>query len=141
MIAVIFEVWPNPEHRETYLKTAASLRPISLDFAQETLRDLFSVQDRSVSVSSIQKAVAEYSRVSLSDLLSAKRTRSIARARQLAMALTKELTTHSLKEIGESFGGRDHTTVLHACRLVDELKKTEGQSFDDWQTMLRKLVG
>jgi chromosomal replication initiator protein len=114
---------------------------ISLDFAQETLRDLFSVQDRSVSLSSIQKAVAEYSRVSLSDLLSAKRTRSIARARQMAMALTKELTTHSLKEIGESFGGRDHTTVLHACRLVEELKKTEGQFFDDWQTMMRKLVG
>jgi chromosomal replication initiator protein len=114
---------------------------ITLDFAQETLRDLFSVQDRSVSVSSIQKATAEYARVSLSDMLSAKRTRSIARARQLAMALTKELTTMSLKEIGEAFGGRDHTTVLHACRLMEELKKTEGQSFDDWQTMLRKLVG
>ena len=114
---------------------------ITLDFASETLRDLFSVQDRSVSVSSIQKSVAEYTRISLSDLLSAKRTRSIARARQLAMALTKELTNLSLKEIGEAFGGRDHTTVLHACRLVEELKKTEGQNFDDWQTMLRRLVG
>ena len=114
---------------------------ISLDFAMETLRDLFSVQDRSVSLSSIQKSVAECYRVSLSDLLSPKRTRSIARARQFAMALTKELTTHSLKEIGESFGGRDHTTVLHACRLVEELKKTDGQVFEDWQSMLRKLVG
>lgn len=114
---------------------------ITMDFASETLRDLFSVQDRSVSVSSIQKSVAEYTRISLSDLLSAKRTRSIARARQLAMALTKELTNLSLKEIGEAFGGRDHTTVLHACRLVEELKKTEGQNFDDWQTMLRRLVG
>ncbi len=114
---------------------------ITLDFASETLRDLFSVQDRSVSVSSIQKSVAEYTRISLSDLLSVKRTRSIARARQLAMALTKELTNLSLKEIGEAFGGRDHTTVLHACRLVEELKKTEGQNFDDWQTMLRRLVG
>jgi chromosomal replication initiator protein len=114
---------------------------ISEDFTQETLRDLFRVQDRSVSVGSIQKAVAEYSRVSLSDLLSAKRTRSIARARQLAMALTKELTTLSLKEIGLAFGGRDHTTVMHACKLIDELKRTEGAIFEDWQTMQRKLVG
>jgi chromosomal replication initiator protein len=114
---------------------------ITMEFAQETLRDLFAVQDRSVSVSSIQKAVAEYARVSLSDLLSSKRTRSIARARQLAMALTKELTQLSLKEIGDAFGGRDHTTVLHACRLMVDLKKTEGQAVDDWQNMLRKLVG
>jgi chromosomal replication initiator protein len=116
-------------------------RSVTMEFAQETLRDLFAVQDRSVSVSSIQKAVAEYARVSLSDLLSAKRTRSIARARQLAMALTKELTQLSLKEIGEAYGGRDHTTVLHACRLMVDLKKTEGQAVDDWQNMMRKLVG
>ncbi len=114
---------------------------ISADFAQETLRDLFSVQDRSVSAGSIQKAVADYTRVSLSDLLSTKRTRSIARARQLAMALTKELTTLSLKEIGQAFGGRDHTTVMHACKLMEELKRTDGSVFEDWQTMLRKLVG
>jgi chromosomal replication initiator protein len=114
---------------------------ITLEFAQETLRDLFSVQDRSVSVGGIQKSVAEYSRVSLSDLLSDKRTRSIARARQLAMALTKELTTLSLKEIGNAFGRRDHTTVMHACKLVEGLKKTDGQTFDDWQNLMRKLVG
>jgi chromosomal replication initiator protein len=113
---------------------------LSLEFAQETLRDLFSVQDRSISLGSIQKTCADYFRVSLSDLLSAKRARAIARARQMAMALCKELTTHSLKDIGVAFGGRDHTTVIHACRLIDELKRTEGQSFDDWQSLMRKLV-
>lgn len=114
---------------------------ITLEFAQETLRDLFSVQDRSVSVGGIQKSVAEFSRVTLADLLSDKRTRSIARARQVAMALTKELTTLSLKEIGHAFGGRDHTTVMHACRLIEGLRKTDGQMFDDWQSLMRKLVG
>ena len=113
---------------------------LSYDFAQETLRDLFSVQDRSISLGSIQKVCADYFRISLSDLLSVKRARAIARARQMAMALCKELTTHSLKDIGVAFGGRDHTTVIHACRLIEELKRTEGQSFDDWQTLMRKLV-
>ena len=116
-------------------------REVSLEFAQETLRDLFAVQDRSVSVGSIQKTVAEYYRLSLSDLLSQKRTRSIARARQVAMAVCKELTTLSLKEIGLAFGGRDHTTVLHACKLIEELKRTDGTIHDDWQSLLRKLVG
>src|SRR5690606_24907657 len=98
-------------------------RPISLDFAKEALKDLLALQDRLVSVENIQKTVADYFKLRLADLLSKRRSRSIARPRQLAMALAKELTNHSLPEIGDAFGGRDHTTVLHACRRIAALKE------------------
>ena len=92
------------------------VRPITLEFAQGALRDVLALQDKLVTVENIQKTVAEYFKIRVADLLSKRRSRSIARPRQIAMALAKELTTHSLPEIGDGFGGRDHTTVLHACR-------------------------
>ena len=93
-------------------------QPITLDFAKTALRDLLAVQDRLVSIENIQKTVAEYFKLRVADLLSKRRSRSVARPRQLAMALAKELTNHSLPEIGDAFGGRDHTTVLHGCRRI-----------------------
>src|SRR5690606_20499608 len=93
-------------------------QPITLDFAREALRDLLALQDRLVTIDNIQKTVAEYFKIRISDLQSKSRSRSVTRPRQMAMALAKELTSHSLPEIGEGFGGRDHTTVLHACRKV-----------------------
>ncbi len=115
-------------------------KTISLDFAHETLRDLLSVQERLVTISNIQKTVAEYYKIRVGDLLSKTRTRSIARPRQLAMALSKELTDHSLPEIGDGFGGRDHTTVLHACRKMDELVKTDSRIREDYDKILHKLT-
>jgi chromosomal replication initiator protein len=97
-------------------------RPITLEFAKEALRDLLALQEKLVTVENIQKTVAEYYKIRIADLLSKRRSRSIARPRQVAMALAKELTNHSLPEIGDAFGGRDHTTVLHACRRVKELR-------------------
>ena len=91
-------------------------QPITLEFAKDALRDVLALQDKLVTVENIQKTVAEYFKIRVADLLSKRRSRSIARPRQIAMALAKELTTHSLPEIGDAFGGRDHTTVLHACR-------------------------
>jgi chromosomal replication initiator protein len=116
-------------------------RHIGVEFAQETLRDLLTVQERAVSLPNIQKIVADYYQLRVADLLSKKRTRSLARPRQLAMALAKELTEHSLPEIGDSFGGRDHTTVLHACRVVRELVATDGRTREDWDKLLRALTG
>ncbi len=98
-------------------------RPITLEFAKEALRDLLALQEKLVTVENIQKTVAEYYKIRIADLLSKRRSRSIARPRQVAMALAKELTNHSLPEIGDAFGGRDHTTVLHACRRVKELRE------------------
>ena len=95
---------------------------ITVDQVKRTLRDLFAIQGRQVSIENIQKVVAEYFNIKISDLLSKRRNRSIARPRQVAMALAKELTSHSLPEVGDAFGGRDHTTVLHACRKIDSLK-------------------
>ena len=95
-------------------------RPITLDFAKEALKDLLALQDELVTIENIQKTVAEYYKIRVGDLLSKRRSRSIARPRQVAMALAKELTTHSLPEIGDAFGGRDHTTVLHACKRDQE---------------------
>lgn len=112
---------------------------IDVDFLMEALRDQFSVADRQISVVNIQKACAEFYRLQLSELLSKKRTRPVARGRQIAMALCKELTTLSLKDIGNVFGGRDHTTVLHACRLVDEWRRTDGSFLEEWETLRRKL--
>ena len=97
-------------------------RAITMDFAKEALRDLLALQDRLVTIENIQKTVAEYYKIRVADLLSKRRSRSIARPRQVAMALAKELTSHSLPEIGDAFGGRDHTTVLHACRVIKELR-------------------
>jgi chromosomal replication initiator protein len=112
---------------------------ITLEFAKEALRDLLSLQDRLVSIENIQKTVAEYYKIRVHDLLSARRTRSITRPRQIAMSLAKELTNHSLPEIGDAFGGRDHTTVLHACRKVKELRETEIRIREDYLSLLRML--
>jgi chromosomal replication initiator protein len=114
---------------------------LSIDFVRESLRDLLAIQSRLVTVENIQKAVAEYYKLRLSDLLSPKRTRSLARPRQIAMALAKELTRHSLPEIGEAFGGRDHTTVLHACKRVKELREAEQSVQEDYSNLLRTLAG
>ena len=116
-------------------------RPIDLEFAKEALRDLLALQERLVSIENIQKTTADYYKIRVSDLLSKKRTRSIARPRQVAMALAKELTNHSLPEIGDAFGGRDHTTVLHACRRIESLRETEKRIDDDYLNLLRTLTG
>jgi chromosomal replication initiator protein len=116
-------------------------RPISVDFAKEALRDLLALQDRLVSIENIQKTVADYFKLRLAELLSKRRSRSIARPRQLAMALAKELTNHSLPEIGDAFGGRDHTTVLHACRRIAALRETEKRVDEDYLNLLRTLTG
>ncbi len=112
---------------------------ITVEFAREALKDLLTLQAKLVSVDNIQRTVAEYYKVKVSDLLSKRRNRSIARPRQLAMALAKELTSHSLPEVGDAFGGRDHTTVLHACRKIQELLKTSLDIQEDWKNLLRIL--
>ncbi len=114
-------------------------RPITLDFAKEALRDLLALQDKLVTIENIQKTVAEYYKIRVADLLSKRRNRSIARPRQLAMALCKELTNHSLPEIGDAFGGRDHTTVLHACRKIKELRDENSRINEDYANLLRTL--
>jgi len=114
-------------------------QPLSIEMAQEALKDLLALHQKLVTLDSIQKTVAEYYKLRVSDLLSKKRTRSIARPRQVAMALAKELTNHSLPEIGDAFGGRDHTTVLHACRKVVELKETDTRIAEDYRNLLRTL--
>ena len=116
-------------------------RPISLEFAKEALRDLLAMQDRLVSIENIQKTVAEYFKIRVADLLSKRRSRSVARPRQIAMALAKELTNHSLPEIGDAFGGRDHTTVLHGCRRIAALRETEKRVGEDYLNLLRTLTG
>jgi len=115
-------------------------RAINEAFAQEVLRDLLLVHDRLITIENIQKEVAEYYKLRVSDLLSQRRTRTIARPRQVAMALSKELTEHSLPEIGEAFGGRDHTTVLHACRKIDQLCETDGRLREDRAKLVRLLT-
>ncbi len=116
-------------------------KPITLEFAKEALRDLLALQEKLVTVENIQKTVAEYYKIRIADLLSKRRSRSIARPRQVAMALAKELTNHSLPEIGDAFGGRDHTTVLHACRRVKELRESERRIGEDYMNLLRTLAG
>lgn len=115
-------------------------RPITADFAQETLRDLLRAQQQAISIPNIQKAVADYYQLRMADLLSKRRTRSLARPRQMGMALAKELTEHSLPEIGDAFGGRDHTTVLHGCRVIRELLQVDGKLREDWDKLVRKLT-
>jgi len=114
-------------------------RPITVDFAKDALRDLLAIQDKMITIENIQKTVAEYFKIRVADLLSKRRNRSITRPRQMAMALCKELTNHSLPEIGDAFGGRDHTTVLHACRKVEELKEADQRINEDFSNLLRTL--
>jgi chromosomal replication initiator protein len=114
-------------------------RPITMDFAKEALRDMIAAQDKLVTIDNIQKTVGEYYKIRTSDLLSGKRSRTIARPRQIAMTLAKELTNHSLPEIGEAFGGRDHTTVLYATRKIAELKETDQRVAEDYNNLLRTL--
>ena len=113
---------------------------ITLEFAKQALRDLLALQDRLITMDNIQKTVAEYYKIRVADLLSKRRTRSIARPRQVAMALSKELTNHSLPEIGDAFGGRDHTTVIHACRKVAELKASDARIQEDYANLERILT-
>lgn len=115
-------------------------QPITIDFAKVALRDLLAAQAKQVTIENIQKTVAEYYKIRVADLLAKRRTRSIARPRQVAMALAKELTNHSLPEIGDAFGGRDHTTVLHACKKVAELKEIEPRIAEDHANLLRILT-
>src|SRR5690625_330252 len=115
-------------------------REIDVELIKESLKDLLALQERLISLENIQRTTAEYYKIKLSDMMSRRRSRSVARPRQVAMALAKELTNHSLPEIGESFGGRDHTTVLHACRRIEELRETDRDIREDYQNLLRLLT-
>ena len=116
-------------------------KPITLEFAKDALKDLLALQDKLVTIENIQKTVAEYFKIRIADLLSKSRRRSVTRPRQIAMSLTKELTTHSLPEIGDAFGGRDHTTVMHACRKIADLRESENRIAEDYQNLFRTLTG
>ncbi|MBY4676578.1 chromosomal replication initiator protein DnaA [Marinobacterium arenosum] len=113
---------------------------ITTPFIKESLKDLLALQDKQVSIDNIQRVVADYFKIKVSDLLSKRRSRSVARPRQVAMSLAKELTNHSLPEIGDAFGGRDHTTVLHACRKIKELRESDTDIREDYQNLLRHLT-
>ncbi|VAX77152.1 Chromosomal replication initiator protein DnaA [Serratia symbiotica] len=115
-------------------------RAITIDFVREALRDLLALQEKLVTIDNIQKTVAEYYKIKVSDLLSKRRSRSVARPRQIAMALSKALTNHSLPEIGYAFGGRDHTTVLHACRKIEQLRQECHEIKEDFSTLIRILA-
>jgi chromosomal replication initiator protein len=115
-------------------------RPVTLELAREALKDLLAAQERLVTIENIQKTVAEYFKIRVADLLSKRRSRSIARPRQVAMALARELTNHSLPEIGDAFGGRDHTTVMHACDRVKDLREIERRAGEDYLNLLRILT-
>ena len=115
-------------------------RPISVDLIKDSLKDLLAIQARQVSVENIQKTTAEYYNIKMSDILSKRRSRSVARPRQMAMFLAKELTNYSLPEIGESFGGRDHTTVIHACKKITELRAFNLDIEEDYRKLLRVLT-
>lgn len=114
-------------------------KPITVDFVRDALKDLLALQDKLVTIDNIQKTVAEFFKVRVSDLLSKRRSRSVTRPRQIAMALSKELTNHSLPEIGDAFGGRDHTTVLHACKLITGLKNSDNDINEAYSKLLRLL--
>jgi chromosomal replication initiator protein len=115
-------------------------RDIDVPLVTEALKDLLALQDKQVSIDNIQKVVADYYKIKVSDLLSKRRSRSVARPRQVAMALSKELTNHSLPEIGEAFGGRDHTTVLHATRKIKELQQINSDIQADVKNLTRTLT-
>lgn len=116
-------------------------RAATPEFAQQALRDLLTVQERALSLPNIQTKVADYYQIRVQELNSKKRTRSLVRPRQMAMALAKELTSHSLPEIGDAFGGRDHTTVIHACRTIHDLRAKDGRMAEDWDRLVRLLSG
>lgn len=115
-------------------------KPIDINLVKESLKDLLALQDRQVSLDNIQRTVAEYYKIKVADMMSRRRSRSVARPRQVAMALAKELTNHSLPEIGDSFGGRDHTTVLHGCRKIKELRESNSDIREDYKNLLRSLT-
>ena len=115
-------------------------KPIDVELVKDSLKDLLALQDKQVSLDNIQRTVAEYYKIKVADLMSRRRSRSVARPRQVAMALAKELTNHSLPEIGDSFGGRDHTTVLHGCRKIKELRETNSDISEDYKNLLRSLT-
>ncbi len=115
--------------------------PIAIDSTREALKDLLAVQTRQVSVDNIQKTVADYYKIKVGEMFSKKRSRTVARPRQMAMALAKELTSLSLPDIGEAFGGRDHTTVLHACRKINELRKEDPEISRDFDALIQTLRG
>ena len=114
-------------------------RPIDIDLIRESLKDLLALQDKLITIDNIQRVVADYYQLKMSDLLSRRRSRSVARPRQVAMSIAKELTNHSLPEIGDAFGGRDHTTVLHACRKVKELGGADREVQRDLKNLYRTL--
>ncbi|MBO1256791.1 chromosomal replication initiator protein DnaA [Alteromonas sp. 5E99-2] len=114
-------------------------QPITIDFVREALRDLLALQEKLVTVGNIQKTVADYYQIKVADIMSKRRTRSVARPRQMAMALSKELTNHSLPELGNQFGGRDHTTVLHACRKIEQLREESHDIKEDYKNLIRTL--
>lgn len=115
-------------------------QPITADLARDALRDVLAMQARLISIDNIQRTVAEYYKIKMAELLSPRRNRSVARPRQMAMALSKQLTSHSLPEIGEAFGGRDHTTVLHGCRKIVELRNSNTDVEEDWRNLYRLLT-
>jgi len=115
-------------------------RPFDIELIKDSLKDLLALQDKQVSLDNIKRKAAEYYKIKVADLMSKRRNRSVARPRQVAMALAKELTQHSLPEIGDAFGGRDHTTVLHACRKIKELRDINSDISEDYQNLLRSLT-
>lgn len=115
-------------------------RPIDVELVREALKDLLALQEKQVGIDNIQRVVCEYYKIKMNDMISKRRSRSVARPRQVAMALAKELTNHSLPEIGEAFGGRDHTTVLHACRKIKELQEETADIREDMKNLLRSLT-
>lgn len=126
--------------RRVYANSQFTGKPISLSFAKEALSDLLTLQDKLITIENIQKTVADYYKIRVSDLVSNTRLRAISRPRQMAMALAKELTSQSLPEIGEAFGGRDHTTVLHACRKIKELQQDDDRLREDYANLLTTLT-
>ncbi len=115
-------------------------RPMDVDLVREALKDLLALQEKQVGIDNIQRVVSEYYKIKMNDMLSKRRSRSVARPRQVAMALAKELTNHSLPEIGEAFGGRDHTTVLHACRKIKQMQEEDPDIREDMKNLLRSLT-
>ncbi|MDD1626095.1 MAG: chromosomal replication initiator protein DnaA, partial [Methylococcaceae bacterium] len=114
-------------------------REITTEFAKEALHDLITLQDKLVNIDNIQKTVAEYFKIRIADLSSKNRRQSITRPRQMAMCLARELTSHSFPEIGDAFGGRDHTTVMNACKRINELKEADNKIAEDYSNLLRTL--
>ncbi len=122
------------------LKAYCGNQPITVELAQETLRDSLRAQQQAIAIEKIQKTVADYYQIRLADMASKLRSRAVVRPRQMAMALARELTDHSLPEIGSRFGDRDHSTVIHACAQVAKLTKSDPRIGEDWTKLIRKLT-